>query len=219
MWLRPSDVPCATHVVVSGLDTVACGQEVLRHLVEYTSLQRDGGTGSAPRLTVEFHSRWRHGWLMLAPLALARNIDALMQRANAAAAAACDDPPLAASLPVESPLLLPHPVTSSKPSMHCTAHRSTKHMPPPVLTPAISRDSLTATPSTATPSTATSSTTTPSTAEEYPQASAAIRYRRTKSPLPPESPSPLPALWGELMATAWGVVRRVRSKEDEMGGG
>ena len=78
MYLSPSDLPCSTHVILSGLDTVACGPEVRRHLTKWIreegvlSGNKDGGAN--PKLTLEYHALWRHGWFLMHPISIYQKV-------------------------------------------------------------------------------------------------------------------------------------------------
>ena len=61
-WLAPSELKCATRVILSGRDTVACAQDVLRHLEAY---QETAGPSTRPRLHIEHHPSWCHGQMFL----------------------------------------------------------------------------------------------------------------------------------------------------------
>ena len=77
MWIHPTDLPCDAHVILSGCDTVSSAAEVRRHLLDYESRREV----AAPRVSLEYHSAWRHGWLLLAPYSLVLTVDTLCERA------------------------------------------------------------------------------------------------------------------------------------------
>jgi hypothetical protein len=104
-WLPPHALPSRALVVLSGRDAIAPAHEVHAYLQRCTPTNgggarangraiggcADGGAaacsgGDEPRVEVEMHERWHHGWLMLHARARARLIGRLQQLMDAAEA-------------------------------------------------------------------------------------------------------------------------------------
>ena len=193
MYLSPSDLPCSTHVILSGLDTVACGPEVRRHLTKWIreegvlSGNKDGGAN--PKLTLEYHALWRHGWFLMHPISIYQKVKDLMKRAESAAP---PTPPAVAAMPIVDSSSVEQqaqqrPVRrASKTQLSVTFSPLTDHNPSPTPRPS-SRGESTRTPS-------------PGVTEDTATTSNPSTSKTTKGG------------GGGLLevATTWGVVRRVR---------
>ena len=193
MYLSPSDLPCSTHVILSGLDTVACGPEVRRHLTKWIreegvlSGNKDGGAN--PKLTLEYHALWRHGWFLMHPISIYQKVKDLMKRAESAAPPTT---PAVAAMPIVDSSEEPQQAQTrplrraSKTQLSVTFSPLTDHNPSPTPRPS-SRGESTRTPS-------------PGVTEDTATTSNPSTSKTTKGG------------GGGLLevATTWGVVRRVR---------
>ena len=193
MYLSPSDLPCSTHVILSGLDTVACGPEVRRHLTKWIReegvLSGNKDNAANPKLTLEYHALWRHGWFLMHPISIYQKVKDLMKRAESAAPPTT---PAVAAMPIvdiseEPQQAQQRPVRrASKTQLSVTFSPLTDHNPSPTPRPS-SRGESTRTPS-------------PGGTEDTATTSNPSTSKTTKGG------------GGGLLevATTWGVVRRVR---------